>query len=51
MNEAGHSNPVLWDNPEEWGGEGNGREVQDGGTHVHPWLIRANVWQRPTQYC
>ena len=23
MHEAGHSKPVLWDNPEMWGGEGN----------------------------
>ena len=29
--EAGHSKPVLWDNPEGWGREGGGREVQDGG--------------------
>ena len=21
------------------------------GTHVHPWLIHANVWQKPIQYC
>ena len=20
-------------------------------THVHPWLIHVNVWQRPLQYC
>ena len=30
MHEAGHSKPVLWDNPEGWGGEGDGRRVQDG---------------------
>ena len=24
MHEAGHSKPVLWDNPEGWGGEGGG---------------------------
>ena len=29
--ETGHSKPVLWDNPEGWGGEGGGRGVQDGG--------------------
>ena len=28
-----------------------GGEVQDGGTHVNPWLIHANVWQKPLQYC
>ena len=21
------------------------------GTHVNPWLIHANVWQNPLQYC
>ena len=35
MHEAGHSKPVLWDNPEGWGGEGGGRGVQDGETHIH----------------
>ena len=30
MHEAEHSKPVLWDNPEGWGGEGRGRGVQDG---------------------
>ena len=39
MHEAGHSEPLLWDNPEGWGGEGGGRGFQDGGTHVHSWLI------------
>ena len=32
-----------------------GREVGSGGsgweTHVHPWLIHVNVWQKPLQYC
>ena len=31
MHEAGHPKLVLWDNPEGLGGEGGGREVQDGG--------------------
>ena len=22
-----------------------------GGTHVNPWLIHVNVWQKPVQYC
>ena len=44
MHEAGHSKLVLWDSPEGWGGaEGEGG-VQDGGTHVHLWLIHVNVW-------
>ena len=21
------------------------------GTHVYPWLIHVNVWQKPPQYC
>jgi len=28
---TGHSEPVDWDNPEEWDAEGCGREFQDGG--------------------
>ena len=30
------------------------REVEGGsgwGTHVNPWLIHVNVWQKPLQYC
>ena len=33
---------------------GMGREDGGGsgwGTHVHPWLIHINVWQKPLQYC
>ena len=33
MHEAEHSKPVLWDNPEEWGGDRGGWGVQDWGTH------------------
>ena len=50
MHEAGHSKPMLWDNPEGWGGKGGGRGFQDGGKHVYPWLINVNVWQKPLQY-
>ena len=31
-----------------------GREAGGGsgwGTHVNPWLIHVNVWQKPLQYC
>ena len=32
-----------------WGG---GQEGRSGwGTHVNPWLIHVNVWQKPLQYC
>ena len=30
--------------------DGMGREVQDEGTHVHPWLIHVNAWHKPLQY-
>ena len=35
-------------------GMGGGGRLGGGsgwGTHVHPWLIHANVWQNPLQYC
>ena len=32
MHEAGHSKPVLWDNPEGWGEEGGGRGFRMGDT-------------------
>ena len=34
--------------------DGKGREVggdSGWGTHVNPWLIHVNVWQKPLQYC
>ena len=45
MHETGCSGLVHWDDPEGWNGEGGGRGVQDGGTHVHPWWIHVSVWQ------
>ena len=51
MHETRHSKPVHWDDPEGWDAEGGGREVWDGGTHVHPWLTHVNIWQKPPQYC
>ena len=32
-----------------WGGRWKGGSGW--GTHVNPWLIRVNVWQKPLQYC
>ena len=32
-----------------WGGRREGRSGW--GTHVNPWLIHVNVWQKPLQYC
>ena len=51
MHEAGHPKSVHWKNIEGWGGEGDERGFQDGGTHVHLWLIHVDTWQRPPQYC
>ena len=42
---------VHWDDPEGWDGEGSGRGRSGWGTHVNPWLIDVNVWQKPLQYC
>ena len=46
MHEAGHSKPVLWENPEGRGGEGGGRVVQDRGIQEYPWLIHVHIWQK-----
>ena len=32
-----------------WGGRCEGGSGW--GTHVNPWLIHVNVWQKPLQYC
>ena len=32
-----------------WGGRWEGGSGM--GTHVNPWLIHVNVWQKPLQYC
>ena len=32
-----------------WRGRQEGRSGW--GTHVNPWLIHVNVWQKPVQYC
>ena len=45
MHETGCSGLVHWDDPEGWDGEGG--RCSGWGTHVHPWLIHANVWQNP----
>ena len=51
VHEAGHPKPVLWDNPDQWGEEGGGRGVQDGGgAYVYMWPIHNDVWQKSSQY-
>ena len=39
---------ALWQ-PRVWHGVRGARGLQD--TYVHLWLIHADIWQRPTQYC
>ena len=34
MNEAGHSKPVLWNNPVGWAVKGGGKGVQGWGTRA-----------------
>ena len=51
MHESGDSKMVHWANPGEWDGEGDEGGGSGWGTHVHPWLIHFNVWQKPPQYC
>ena len=45
--DGGSSNPVLCDNLQGW--DGMGGKFKREGTYV--WLIHADVWQKPTQYC
>jgi len=45
VHETGCLGLVHWDDPEGWDGEGG----LGWGTHVHPWLIHVNAWQKPLQ--
>ena len=38
-----------WPRGMGWGGRWKG--CSGWGTHVNPWLIHVNVWQKPLQYC
>ena len=38
-------------NLEGWGGRETGGRFKREGTYVYLWLIHANVWQKPTQFC
>ena len=51
MHETRRSGLVHSDDPEGWDREGGGGDGSGWGTHVHPWLIHVNVWQKPPQYC
>jgi len=51
MHKSGYSKLVLWENPEELGGEEDERRIQDEGIHVHLWLIHIDLWLKQPQYC
>ena len=38
-----------WPRGMGWGGRWDGGSGW--GTHVNPWLIHVNIWQKPLQYC
>ena len=40
----------LCNNLNRWDGEGDGRELQEGGD-IYLWLSHADVWQKPTKFC
>ena len=42
VNALGQPRGMGWGG--RWGGSG-------WGTHVHPWLIHVNAWQKPPHYC
>ena len=49
MRQVLRAGTLGWPRGMGWGGwweGGSGR-----GTHVNPWLIHVNVWQKPLQYC
>ena len=45
MHDTGCLGLAHWDDPEGWCGEGGGRRVQDGQTHVYLWRIHFDIWQ------
>ena len=51
MHEIGCSGLVHWDDPEGWKWVGRWDGGSGWGTHIQPWLIHVNVWQKPLQYC
>ena len=49
MNDARSSDLLLCDNLEGWDGVEGGKGFKKEGTYL--WLIHADIWQKPTQYC
>ena len=46
MQDTGCLELVQWDDPEETDGEGGWEGHSGWGTHVHPWRIHVNLWQK-----
>ena len=42
---------MFCDNLEGWGGEGDGRGIEEEGDIAILWLISVDAWQRLTHYC
>ena len=49
--DAGNPKPVLCDNLEGWIGWEVGGRFKEEGTYVYQWLIQADIWHKPSQYC
>ena len=45
------SNPSLCVNPRGTGWGGRREGGSEGGAYIYLWLIHADIWQKPTQYC
>ena len=49
MRQVLRAGALWWPRGMGWGGRWQGGSGW--GTHVNPWLIHVNVWQKPLQYC
>ena len=49
MRQVLRAGALGWPRGMGWGGRWDGGSRW--GTHVNPWLINVNVWQKPLQYC
>ena len=49
MRQVLRAGALGWPGGMGWGGRWKGGSRW--GTHVNPWLIHVNVWQKPLQYC
>ena len=51
IHEAGHPGLVSMTTGRDEVGREVGGGFRMGGTHVYPWLIRVDIWQKPSQCC